>query len=414
MTPPPRRSLSVPRVGSRPVRHSVFGVFPAPRALMALLVTAGWLSISNAGCVWQAEDAPCPHGEARNDMRLCPSGKAPRTGALDRPSPLPGDAPRTPCPSHPAVLRLHEVLIDPDGPDGGFEWVELWAETDGQADGYSVVVRTSALEKPTLRVPLFGPIDAHSFVMVSDSHEHATPMNCTAVNGCLRNTGGVIDLYDCHGERVDSVAWGQATTTHVRPKSGQALAYCESDDAWGLAAPTPASANGLWVDPRFCAAPCAMPDLLLINEVLYDLVGADNGGEFIELWGAPSTSVDGTLLHGINGSDGKPLFKPIALTGETDANGYYLIGGTDIDGRDATLPTQLQNGPEALYLEGCDGTWLDATTYGGTTPHLTPYGPETPVLPPGTSLGRLPDGATSADAFEGVEPTPRAPNRKAP
>jgi hypothetical protein len=42
----------------------------------------------------------------------------------------------------------------------------------------------------------------------------------------------------------------------------------------------------------------------LISEALYDAVGSDNGLSFVELYGAPGSSLDGLFLEGIKGANG--------------------------------------------------------------------------------------------------------------
>ena len=51
-------------------------------------------------------------------------------------------------------------------------------------------------------------------------------------------------------------------------------------------------------------APQGASAATLISEVFYDAVGSDNGLSFVELYGAPGSSLDGLFLEGINGSNG--------------------------------------------------------------------------------------------------------------
>ena len=91
----------------------------------------------------------------------------------------------------------------------------------------------------------------------------------------------------------------------------------------------------LYAGPAF-----ALP---LISEVFYDGVGSDDGQSFVELYGAPGTSLDGFLLQGVNGSGGSVTVS-IALTGTIPADGLYLLA--DVDGGGSTLvpdPDALAN-----------------------------------------------------------------------
>ncbi|MCA9540619.1 MAG: DUF4215 domain-containing protein, partial [Myxococcales bacterium] len=131
---------------------------------------------------------------------------------------------------------------------------------------------------------------------------------------------------------------------------------------WGPAQACPPGAE--CVDGA-CLAP---PPPVVINEVLYDQVGADGSDTFIELWGPPGTALDGLTLVAVNGNDGVE-YETLPLDGVIAADGYYLVTepGANaalramadllIDGAD------LQNGPDGLQLRRGD-TVLDALGYG--------------------------------------------------
>lgn len=371
-------------------------------------------------CFHEPLDHDCPSGMTRADNYICtPSdGVEPREAPVDSPSGAGRNEPAKPpvvhCPEKPALASFHEVLIDPEGPDQGREWVELRIDEGGLLDGMQWVIRDSLMDDPSMAVALRGKVESQQLVLIADDQPQSIAFGCKTSGGCLRNTGGVMELRDCHGEILDQIAWGYATSDGLKSASGFSISWCEPTQQWAQSVPTPGDPAVEWRNAEQCPGPCEVPDRLVINEVLYDLVGPDGGGEFIELIGAPKMPISDVTLWAINGHDGEPFLKPMILEGETDADGYYLIGGDEIQGRDFTLAGQLQNGPEALYLEACDGTWLDAMTYGGFTEHLAPYGEPSPELPPGQSLGRAPDGAAETgtmDDFFAMEPTPRAPNR---
>lgn len=383
-----------------------------------ILVLVSALSACSSGPLNQ----PCPEQMERGPDRVChavgdPSAHKPPNSILPFPTPNDGNdppiAPPKRCPEEPAFAKIHEVLIDPDGPDKDHEWIELLVEEDGLLDGSYVLIRHSHLEDPTMRIPLQGAVRKGELLLIADKMPDTTLFGCAFTGGCLRNGGGVIELYSCRNERIHSVAWGSATATRLAIRSGFSLSWCAEQQQWALSVPNLGSPETIWRNAEACPPSCEPPDRLVFNEVLYDLIGADDGGEFIELLGPPTTSLHGVSLHAVNGSNGKPLFKAITLHGMTDEQGYYLIAGHQLDERDQDLPTQLQNGPEALYLESCDGIWLDAMTYGGHSEFLEPYGEASPVLPEGQSLGRFPDGASTLgtmEDYQGLEPTPRRPN----
>src|SRR5699024_7509075 len=148
--------------------------------------------------------------------------------------------------------------------------------------------------------------------------------------------GGVLELYDCNDEMLERIAWGYASSDGLQSASGYSLSWCEHSETWAQSQPTPGSEEIEWRNNESCPGPCVPPERLVFNEVLYDLVGPDGGGEFIELIGEPNTHISQVTLWAINGHDGEPFLRPIEIDGTTDENGFYLIGGDEIDGRDQT------------------------------------------------------------------------------
>lgn len=376
-----------------------------------------------SACFHEPLDHACPSGMTRQENFICAPNDAPQTFTPTENAPTPEPVfqgveeelpPQGRCPENPASLAFHEVLIDPEGPDQGREWVEFQVLESGVLDGMQLVIRDTLLDDPSMAVALRGKVQPQSLVLVADDQPQSIAFGCKTHGGCLRNTGGVLELLGCDGALLDQITWGYAASNGLKSASGYSFSWCETTERWAQSRPTPGNPAIEWRNEDACPAPCAVPPRLVFNEVLYDLVGPDGGGEFIELIGEPNMPITQVTLWAINGHDGEPFLRPMVLEGSTDADGFYLIGGDEIEGRDHTLPGQLQNGPEALYLEACDGTWLDTMTYGGFTDHLAPYGEASPVLPPGQSLGRAPDGATPTGTmadFFAMLPTPRAFNR---
>lgn len=372
-----------------------------------------------SACFHEPLDHDCPEGMVRGSNYIC----RPVDGSISMESDAElaeeqtpwttDDTPQLRCPENPALVKFHEVLIDPEGPDRGREWIELKVERDGVLDGLNIRIRDTLIDEPSMRIELRGQASTDRLVMVADDQPNSIAFGCDTHGGCLRNTGGVLELYDCHDEMLERIAWGYASSDGLQSASGYSLSWCEQTQNWAQSQPTPGVEDLQWRNDESCPAPCVPPERLVFNEVLYDLVGPDGGGEFIELIGEPNMHISQVTLWAINGYDGEPFLRPVHIDGTTDENGFYIIGGDEIEGRDQTLPGQLQNGPEALYLEACDETWLDTMTYGGITEHLAPYGDPAPVLPPGQSIGRFPDGATPTGTmadFVGMTPTPRMKN----
>ena len=101
------------------------------------------------------------------------------------------------------------------------------------------------------------------------------------------------------------------------------------------------------------AAPAvALP---VLSEVFYDAVGVDDGQSFIELYGAPGTSLDGLVIEGVNGADGA-VTHTLTLAGSFGADGLFVVadrtsaGTTQVGDADLLLDFDFQNGPDAVVL----------------------------------------------------------------
>jgi hypothetical protein len=132
-----------------------------------------------------------------------------------------------------------------------------------------------------------------------------------------------------------------------------------------------------------------------ISEVLYDATGTDNGKVFVELWGAPGTSLDGFTLEGVNGADGA-IGPTLTLSGAIPADGFFVVGDTDgtasqVANVDLTLNFDFQNGPDSVVLRNSLGAVLDSLGYGvfGATDVFAGEGNAAPGAAAGQSLARF-------------------------
>ncbi len=97
------------------------------------------------------------------------------------------------------------------------------------------------------------------------------------------------------------------------------------------------------------AAARALP---LLSEVLYDATGSDAGRGFVELYGAPGTSLEGLVLEGVNGANGA-VAPVLALSGQIPDDGFFVIASDQGDGTtrvaeaDLVLAFDCQNGPDS-------------------------------------------------------------------
>jgi len=132
-----------------------------------------------------------------------------------------------------------------------------------------------------------------------------------------------------------------------------------------------------------------------ISEVLYDAVGTDNGTVFVELWGAPGTSLDGWHIEGVNGADGA-VGPSLALTGQIGAGGFFVVadsdaGTTQVANADLLANFDFQNGPDSVVLRDALGNVLDALGYGvfGVAEIFAGEGSPAPDGLAGQSLARV-------------------------
>jgi len=133
----------------------------------------------------------------------------------------------------------------------------------------------------------------------------------------------------------------------------------------------------------------------LISEVFYDAIGSDNGHSFIELYGAPGTSLEGLVLEGVNGSGGG-IGPVITLAGVIPEDGLFVVADRDTDGvtfvpeADFVQNFDFQNGPDSVVLRSDAGV-IDAIGYGDFGPgdFFAGEGAPAPDAPDGTSLARV-------------------------
>ena len=134
------------------------------------------------------------------------------------------------------------------------------------------------------------------------------------------------------------------------------------------------------------ALPCAAD--LLLNEVLYDPAGADEGHEFVELWNPDTApvSLDGVAIEAGDGANPE-LWKTIWI-GPAGASvspaSPFLVSAVDLTGA-------IQNGPDAVRLTR-NGSPIDLLGYGDLESPLLYLGSPAPDAASGQSLARRLDG----------------------
>jgi hypothetical protein len=150
------------------------------------------------------------------------------------------------------------------------------------------------------------------------------------------------------------------------------------------------------------AAPAAAEPIL--NEVLYDPEGPDDGAEFVELWNPADApvSLSGLTIEAADGAT-PGSWRSIWTGGPADSippRAPFLVAGSALTG-------SMQNGPDAVrLLRG--GAVLDLLGYGALADPDMYRGSPAPDAPPGQSLARVVDGAdTGVNAADwAAEPAP--------
>ena len=149
---------------------------------------------------------------------------------------------------------------------------------------------------------------------------------------------------------------------------------------------------------------------LLLNEILYDPLGADEGQEFVELWNPDSTAapLEGVALEAGDGArpDTWTIVWRGAVGGVAAPRTAFLVAG-------GALLGALQNGPDAVRLVR-NGAVLDLVGYGDLEAPALYKGAPAPDAGSGQSLARVRDGADTGinrdDWAVEAEPTPGASN----
>lgn len=165
---------------------------------------------------------------------------------------------------------------------------------------------------------------------------------------------------------------------------------------------------------------------LVINELDYDMPGAGDSLEFVELKNGTNAAIDlaGARLVFVNGSNATEYRRFDFGAVSIPAGGYVVVGGAAV-AANVTAPSAffdigaatdaIQNGaPDFVLLIGVDGSLIDALAYEGAAPALTidgityaadqiVEGTATTAADAGLlgSIARLPDGSdTGNDDFD--------------
>jgi hypothetical protein len=182
------------------------------------------------------------------------------------------------------------------------------------------------------------------------------------------------------------------------------------------------------------------PPAVVINEVNYDIRGAANAGEYIELKNNTTATQDLSLcqLLLINASGTRYGPSPIAIPQGTvlQPGAYYVIGNAatinavfpNAVNQDVDLDNEVDSGiPDGVVLQTAQGTRIDSVSYRADTPFGAGSYTSAVSTEGGTgytvghllgtansaTLGRLPDGADTGNNytdFANIAPSPGSTN----
>lgn len=289
-----------------------------------------------------------------------------------------------------AEVVINEFLPDPDGVDGGQEWVELYNSGAATVDlsGWTLRAGTSSLsDKYTL--PAGTSLAPGGFLVIGEEDVTFADLNLLPGSrlsmGNAGSSGDAVALANAGGTVVDTLVYGpdnadgflddqgRVASPGPKPSSGRSLGRspdgADTDDASAdltSMTPTPGATN-VTVTPVTCDL-VADAVGLVINELVSDAEGTDTGNEWVELYNGSGRSLDlsGYVLQAETSSfDGDGTVLPEATT--LADGGYLLIAGEAIAGRDVELAGSIPNASsnaDGVQLVDCEGAPVDTVVYG--------------------------------------------------
>jgi hypothetical protein len=334
-----------------------------------------------------------------------------------------------------AGLLINEVVYDPSGSDDGYEWVELCNSGSDTVDLTSYQLQSAGTSYTEVYTFLSGTIAPGEYVLVgSGSTLYTGSFSPNLQNGGTESDG--LRLVDGSGATVDTVLYDGPNSSGLTEDDG-------TTPAEGAPAATSGKGLGRWpdctdtnvsavdfalytsgtpmavnVDPAPDSgggddtgtppdtADCTGSEGVVINELMPNPPGADEGGEWLELRnnGAAGVTLDGwTLEIDTAAFDGSAAYTFPAGT-VLAAGGYVVVGA-------GGLAVTLDMGNAGTSADGvrlaCNATPVDTVIYGTTNSDsfLDDTGAVATSLAPkpaeGDSLQRIPDGVdTNASAVD--------------
>ena len=136
---------------------------------------------------------------------------------------------------------LNEVMVNPDGSDSGYEWVEVKHNGSGTLNlsGWEIMWIKSSSSSGSEALPNGTSITGGQYLVVGESSVSPTPDVVVDLDMGNGSSGDGVYLLDCEGGLVDAIVYGDnndheitdetgvaATSWAGKPGNDEALARC--------------------------------------------------------------------------------------------------------------------------------------------------------------------------------------------
>ncbi len=310
------------------------------------------------------------------------------------PFPSPGtanDGPPQTCGGPESGFVINEIYSDPEGSDTGFEWIELLHAGDAPVDlsGWSLAMGTSSVSKK--HTWKSGTIAPGERLLVGGAYVTGADLVVDGLSlGNASSNADIVQLLDCRGFPADTLVYGSPNddgfvddtgdvAKRLAPVPGEGTALqraidgLDTDDNqidWVVTTEPSPGAENPRVEPVTCVP--ASGDDVVINELVSDPDGSDEGLEWVELHNrseSPISVAGWALSFGTSDFDTKAVVLPGGT--EIPAGGFLVVGGDQVPEADVVAAFSVGNGTETdgVRLFDCEGTPIDTVLY-GDSPNL--------------------------------------------
>ncbi len=295
------------------------------------------------------------------------------------------DGPPETCGGPESGFVINEIFPDPDGSDTGFEWIELLHTGTAPIDlaGWSLAMGTSSVSKK--HTWKSGTIRPGERLLVGGPYVTGADLIVDGLSlGNATSNSDIVQLLDCKSFPADTLVYGSPNddefvddtgelATRLAPAAGSASSLQRAIDGrdtndnqvdWVTTTEPSPGAENPRVEPVQCVPSRGG---VVINELVPDPDGSDEGLEWVELFNGSDAAVSvagWAFSFGTSDYDSKA----VVLSGgiEIPANGFLVIGGEGVPEADVVAAFSIGNGTETdgVRLFDCEGATVDTVLYG--------------------------------------------------